>query len=61
LLFEGFVTDLRVARNKLGGSHGAIAFKLTADPYATDDFDRTEQTSESISSAAIADDSVAVS
>ena len=33
LLFDGFVTDLRVARNKLGGSQGAVAWKLTADPY----------------------------
>jgi hypothetical protein len=61
LLFEGFVTDLRVARNKLGGSNGAIALKLTADPYAIDDFEGTEQLGESISLAAIADDTRAVS
>ena len=61
LLFEGFVTDLRVARNKLGGSHGAIALKLTADPYAVDDSEKTEQLGESISLAAIADDARAVS
>jgi len=33
LVFDGFVADLWVARNKLGGSHGAIAWKLTTDPY----------------------------
>jgi hypothetical protein len=31
------VTDLRVARNKLGGSQGAIVWKLTTDPYAIND------------------------
>jgi hypothetical protein len=31
MLFEGFVTDLRVARNKLGGSQGTIDWKLTTD------------------------------
>jgi hypothetical protein len=61
LLFEGFVTDLRVARNKLGGSHGAITLKLTADPYAIDDAEEMEQLDESKSLAAIADDSRAVS
>jgi hypothetical protein len=44
MLFDGFVTDLRVARNKLGGSQGSIAWKLTTDPYAindvADDWDR---------------------
>ena len=61
LLFEGFVTDLRVARNKLGGSHGAIALKLTADPYAIVDSEETEQTAESISSTEVAEDLRAVS
>jgi hypothetical protein len=37
VLFDGFVTDLRVARNKLGGSQGAIVWKLTTDPYAVND------------------------
>lgn len=60
LLFEGFVTDLRVAHNKLGGSHGAIALKLTADPYAIDDAEQTEQLGESISLSAM-DDARAVS
>jgi hypothetical protein len=32
MLFDGFVTDLHVARNKLGGSQGAIVWKLTTDP-----------------------------
>jgi recA bacterial DNA recombination protein len=61
LLFEGFVTDLRVARNKLGRSHGAIALKLTADPYAIDDSEEMDQLDESISLSAIADDARAVS
>jgi hypothetical protein len=61
LLFEGFVTDLRVARNKLGGSHGAITLKLMADPYAIDDAEETKQLDEPISLAAIADDACAVS
>ena len=36
MLFDGFVTDLWIARNKLGGSHGAIVLKLTTDTYAID-------------------------
>jgi hypothetical protein len=37
VLFDGFVTDLRVARNKLGGSQRSIAWKLTNDPYVIND------------------------
>jgi len=61
LLFEGFLADLRVARNKLGGSHGAITWKLTADPYATGDSEAAEQFSESMPPAMITDDIRAVS
>lgn len=61
LIFEGFETDLRVARNKLGGSRGAIAWRLTADPYAIDDSEGMEQFGESISLTVIADNTRAVS
>jgi len=61
LLFEGFVTELQVAGNKLGASHGAIALKLTADPYAIGDSEGTEQLSESISLTRVADHTRAIS
>jgi hypothetical protein len=43
LLIDGFVTDLRVAHNKLGGSQSAIAWKLTADPYVVGDAEGVKQ------------------
>ena len=61
LLFDGFVTDLRVARNKLGGSQGAIAWKLTADPYVIGDAERVEQPIEASPSAVIVTGTRAVS
>jgi hypothetical protein len=51
LLFDGFVTDLRVARNKLGGSQGAIVWKLTADPYVSGDAEGLEHPIEASPSA----------
>jgi hypothetical protein len=61
LLFDGFVTDLRVARNKLGGSQGTIVWKLTADPYVIGDAERVEQPIEASPSAAIVTGTRAVS
>jgi hypothetical protein len=53
LLFDGFVTDLRVARNKFGGSQGAIVWKLTADPYVSGDAEGLEHPIEASPSAVI--------
>ena len=61
LLFDGFVTDLRVARNKLGGSQGAIAWKLTADPYVVGDADGVEPSVGTSPSAAVVTGARAVS
>jgi hypothetical protein len=61
LLFDGFVTDVRVARNKLGGSQGAIAWKLTADPYEIGDAEGVKHEQPIEASAAIVAGTRAVS
>jgi hypothetical protein len=61
LLFDGFVTDMRVAHDKLGGSQGAIAWELTADPYVIGDAEEVKQEHPIEASAAIGAGTRAVS
>jgi hypothetical protein len=61
LLFDGFVTDMRVAHDKLGGSQGAIAWELTADPYVIGGAEEVKQEHPIEASAAIGAGTRAVS